>query len=312
MIMDRELWSVLTGVVAVLLLASVIVSVKARRAGAPTAGLTNLRERVNSWWIMAAVLGIAALLGHTGTIILFAIISFLAYREFITLTPTRRGYHRALFWAFFVVIPMQYWLIHTIWYGLFIIFIPVYAFTLVPFRIVLAGDTERFLERSAKIQWGLLTCVYFISHIPALLLLEIDGYENQNVKLLLFLVLVTQFSDVFQYVWGKALGKHKIAPTVSPNKTIEGFIGGIVTASFIGGGLYWLTPFDFQQAVGLSLIVALMGFGGDLTMSAVKRDMGVKDFGALIPGHGGVMDRMDSLTFAAPVFFHLTRYFFTG
>lgn len=307
---DPELLAVFGGVVGVLIVASATTYLKSRGGNATRPGIVNLRQRVNSWWVMVVVLGAAALLGHTGTTVLFGIVSFLAYREFITLTPTRAGDHRALAWAFFVVIPVQYWLIHTAWYGLFSVFIPVYAFTLLPFRIVLTGETENFLERSAKIQWGLLACVYFISHIPALLLLEIPGYADENIKLLLFLVLVAQCSDVFQYVWGKMLGRHKVAPRVSPNKTVEGLVGGVLTAALVGGALHFMTPFDFTQAVGLSLVIALMGFGGDLTMSAVKRDMGVKDFGALIPGHGGVMDRMDSLSFAAPVFFHLVRYYF--
>jgi phosphatidate cytidylyltransferase len=155
-----------------------------------------------------------------------------------------------------------------------------------------------------------MVCVYCVSHAPALLVLDIPGYREQNAKLLFFLVLVVQISDVLQYVWGKTLGRHKIAPHVSPNKTVEGFVGGILSATAVGTALWWATPFKPLQAAGMSLVITLMGFAGGLVMSAIKRDRGVKDYGTLIEGHGGVMDRIDSICFAAPIFFHLTRHYF--
>jgi phosphatidate cytidylyltransferase len=184
------------------------------------------------------------------------------------------------------------------------------VFLFVPLRSALAGDTANFLERTAKIQWGVMVCVYCVSHAPALLMLEIPGYHG-NAKLLFFLVLVVQLSDVLQYVFGKTLGRRKIAPTVSPNKTWEGFLGGVTCSSLIGAGLWWATPFTPLQAGGMALAINLMGFSGGLCMSAIKRDRGVKDFGTMIEGHGGIMDRIDSISFAAPVFFHLTRFYFT-
>jgi phosphatidate cytidylyltransferase len=261
---------------------------------------------------MIAVLALALLTGDIGAVLLFAAISFLALREFITLIPARHGDHRTLLWIFFLVMPIQYWLVWSDWYGLFAIFIPVFVFLLAPARSALAGDTQDFLARTATIQWALMICVYCVSYAPALLMLQIDGYEGESAKLLLFLVIVVQSSDVAQYVWGKLVGRHKIAPTVSPNKTWEGFIGGIATATLLGTALWWMTPFAPLQAAVMSLVIALMGFAGGLVMSAIKRDRGVKDFGALIAGHGGILDRIDSLCFAAPVFFHLTRYFFGG
>jgi len=273
--------------------------------------IANLDARVKAWWIMVAVFGVALIIGDVGSAVLFALVSFFALREFVTLTPTRAGDHRTLFWAFFVVIPLQYLLVWMQWYGLFAILIPVYAFVLLPIRSAAAGDCERFLERSAKIQWGLMVCVYFVSHVPALLMLSIPGYEGQNAKLLLFLVLVVQLSDVLQYVWGKLLGRRKIAPTLSPNKTLEGFIGGVLSATVVGAALWWATPFTPWQAALFALLITLMGFFGGLVMSAIKRDRGVKDYGTLIEGHGGMVDRIDSLCFAAPVFFHLVRFFFT-
>ena len=257
---------------------------------------------------MSAIFALTLLVGRIGSLVLFGLLSFLAPREYITLLPTRRGDHRTLFWSFFIITPLQYSLIGIGWYGLFAILIPVFAFVLVPTRIAMAGDTERFLERAAKIQFGLMICAYSLSHAPALLMLEIPGYEGQDAKLLLHLVLVGQMSDVLQYVWGKLTGRHKIAPSVSPNKTREGFLGGVAMATMLGMGLWWATPFTRAQAAGLSLVITLMGFAGGLVMSAITRDVGVKDFGTAIEGHGGILDRIDSICFAAPVFFHLVRY----
>lgn len=276
-----------------------------------TEAFVNLRQRVHSWWVMMTILLLAIIGGKFSTITLFTLISFLALREFVTMTPTRRADHRTLFWVFFILLPYQYLLVGLEWYGLFSIFIPVYAFLIVPTRSVLRDDYERFLERTAKIQWGLMICVYFVSHIPALFFLEVKGFHHQGEKLLLFLILITQLSDVFQYVTGKYFGKTKIAPQMSPKKTVEGFVWGVLITLLFGFALSWLTPFTRGQAVIVSLIICVTGFFGGLTMSAIKRDRGVKDYGTLIRGHGGMLDRIDSLCFAAPVYFHIIRYYFT-
>jgi phosphatidate cytidylyltransferase len=259
---------------------------------------------------MVVIFAIAVWTGGIGSIVLFAFMSLLALREFVTLAPTRREDHRTLLWTFFVVLPLQYYLIAIRWYGLFAILIPVYAFVLVAVSNAIAGRTDRFLERTATIHWGLMVCVYCVSHAPALLILDVPGYRT-NAKLLVFLVLVVQISDVLQYVFGKLFGKRPIAPKISPNKTWEGFAGGVAGACAIGTAVWWATPFSPAVALAMSLAITLAGFAGGLVMSAIKRDRGVKDYGALIAGHGGMLDRIDSLCFAAPVFFHLTRYFFT-
>ncbi|MDI1250254.1 MAG: phosphatidate cytidylyltransferase [Lacunisphaera sp.] len=309
---DPELIWLSSGIVGLLALSSVITFILKRRAGGGASKVVaNLDARVKAWWIMVAIFGAALAAGWLGAVVLFGLVSFFALREFITLTPTRAGDHRTLFWAFFVVTPLQYYLVAMEWYGLFTILIPVYAFILVPTRSALAGDSEHFLERTAKIQWALMICVYCISHVPALLTLRIPGYEGQNAKLLFFFVLVVQLSDVLQYVWGKLMGRHAIVPTISPNKTVEGFWGGVLSATAVGTALWWATPFTWWQAGLFSFLLTLMGFFGGLVMSAIKRDRGVKDYGTMIEGHGGVMDRIDSLCFAAPVFFHLVRYCFT-
>jgi phosphatidate cytidylyltransferase len=309
---DRELLWLFGGIASALLLATA--AGQALRLAVATAGaretIANVNARIGAWWMMSAAFLVATLTGGIGSLVLFGLISMLALREFVTLSPTSRADHRALAWAFFVVIPLQYLLVGIEWYGLFSILIPVYAFLLVATRIVLAGETEGFLERAATIQWGLMACVYCVSYAPALMLLDIEGYDSRSGKLLLFLVVVVQASDVLQFVWGKLVGRRRIAPTISPNKTWEGFVGGVVCATLVGTSLWWSTPFNPWQAAAMSLLISLAGFAGGLVMSAIKRDRGVKDYGGLLPGHGGVLDRIDSLLFAAPIFFHVTRFFF--
>ena len=212
--------------------------------GLPHATIDNLNARIKAWWVMVLLIGLAFVFGRPGVVLLFAMISFFALREFLTLTYTRSADYLALAAAFFVVLPVQYALVYVGWYGLYAIFVPVYVFLLLPILEVLAGDTKRFLERTSKIQWGLLVCVYCISHVPALLTLDIPGYEGRNLLLIAFLVIVVQSSDVLQYVWGKLFGKHKIAPEVSPSKTVEGLVGGLLSATALGAALWWITPFN--------------------------------------------------------------------
>ena len=310
---DRELLYMFGSVAGALVLATCVGLILERRVTGERACATvaNMNARIQAWWVMCAVFGVALLTGGTGSVVFFGLVSLLALREFVTLAPTRRSDHRTLLWVFFVITPLQYWLVAVRRYDLFSLLIPLYAFLFLPIRTALAGDSERFLDRTANIQWGLTVCVYCVSHVPALLSLNIPEYAGGNLKLVGFLVLVAQSSDVLQYVWGKWLGKTQIAPHISPNKTWEGFIGGVGCATLIGTSVWWLTPFTPSQAAAVSLAIALMGFAGGLTMSAVKRDRGVKDFGTLINGHGGILDRIDSICFAAPVFFYVTRYLVT-
>jgi len=308
---DPDLIHIVCGVVGLLLIASVTTAILKRRAKPESAAtMDNLSRRVKAWWWMVAIFGASLAVGKSGVFILYLLLSFLALREFITLTPLPRGDHRTLTWVFFVILPLHYLFAWSPWYGMFSIFIPVYAFVFIPVRSALAGETDRFLERTARIQWGVLTCVYFLSHLPMLLYLPIPGYEHENAKLLFFVVTVTQLSDVFQYVFGKTLGKHPVAPKVSPGKTWEGLIGGGLTTIGIGSALWWATPFSPLVAGLMSCLLVAAGFLGGLVMSAVKRSLGAKDWGKGIPGHGGVLDRVDSLLFAAPLFFHATAYYY--
>jgi phosphatidate cytidylyltransferase len=283
----------------------------------------RFNSRVRAWWMMCATVSLAFLFGRNATLILFGVVSFWALREFITLTPTRLGDHRALFWVFFAFTPLQYVLV---WlgpenYGLYSIVIPVYGFLFVPARVAISGDYKRFLERTAKIQAGMLVCVYTLSFAPALLDLQLrtnktaDGSwqpweDGSTAGLLFYLILIAQSGDVLQFLWGQLLGRRVIAPTINASRTWEGFFGGIASTTLIGTILWWVTPFTYWQSACMSLVIAVMGFAGSMTMSAIKRDRGVRDYGTLVEGHAGVLDRIDSICFAAPVFFHLTRFFF--
>ncbi|MDK3022307.1 phosphatidate cytidylyltransferase [Cupriavidus taiwanensis] len=307
---SRETWLLFGGLFGVLLLASTVTALLRWRVagGDRHAVIDNLGQRVSAWWWMIGIMGVAFALGRTAVIVLFYLLSFFALREFVTITTTRRGDHRAIVAAFFVFLPLQYVLVYIGWYGMFSILIPVYAFLVLPILAALSSETTRFLERCAGVQWAVMVCVFCISHVPALLTLPIPGFDGRNLLLIAFLVIVVQGSDVLQYVWGKLCGKRKIAPLLSPSKTVEGFVGGVASATALGAALWWITPFAPWQAGAIALVIALMGFLGGLVMSAIKRDRGIKDWGHMIQGHGGMLDRLDSVVFAAPVFFHVTRY----
>jgi len=307
---DTRTLSFVGGVLLLLGAASTVVVILRRRvdSGLDPAILDNFSMRVRAWWILCTALAAGFLMGQAATVALFGLIAFWALREFITLTPTRPGDHRTLFWVFFLCTPLQFFLVAAGVYGLYSILIPVYAFLLIPANIALSGDPKRFLERTAKIQAGLLICVYCLSHAPALLTLDLPGNEpGGKVRLLFYFIVMVQLSDVLQYAWSHLPSRHVIVPTINPTKTWEGLLGGAATLTLLGAALWWVTPFPYWMSAGMSLVIALMGTAGSLTMSAIKRDRGVKDYGTLVVGHGGVLDRIDSLCFAAPVFFHFTR-----
>lgn len=270
----------------------------------------DIRTRTNSWAIMVAFIFGALLLGQTATILLFLLISILALREYISIIETTVSDHRALLYLFFVLPILHYGLLWFGEYGLFAIVLPVYGFLLLSIRSALRGGPEGYLRRIATMQFGMMACVYCVSHAPALLKLSFSAEGYSTVAFFLYFLLIIEISDVFQYVFGKKWGCRKIVPLISPNKTIEGFLGGVLTASLLGAALSFATPFSPLSAFFICLLSCFMGFLGDCCFSAIKRDAGTKDFGELLPGHGGILDRIDSLCFAVPIFFHLTRYYY--
>lgn len=268
----------------------------------------DLRSRAKTWWAMMVVFAIAIYTGGIGSMVMFAFASFMLFREFITMTPTRIGDHRALCWSFFVIIPFQYWLIYINWYGLFVIFIPVYVFLFIPAIIASEGDGKHFFERTSKIQWALLICVYCISHAPALLMLGIPGHHVPNGALLFFLVLVVQLHDLSRQIVDKIPNTHLLVPTLSDTLTIEGAVAGLVVP-LIGGILTWkITPFTLFQAVGMIFGIIVACKAAALCLAGIKADWG-KHGNQVIVAHGAFIGRIFSLCFSAPIFFHLTRFF---
>jgi phosphatidate cytidylyltransferase len=296
---DGVKW-VVGGILAILVIASVLIRLLPHKEESES--YIELKRRVQSWWVMVFIFVGALVIDRRLSVVVFAFISFLALKEYVSAIPTRRVDRRALFWAY-LAIPVQYFWAGIGYYGMFIIFIPVYLFLLIPLRLVLAGETKGFLRAAGTLHWGLMVTVFSLSH--GAFLLSLKG----GSALLLYLVVLTQCNDVAQFISGKSFGKRKIVPLVSPNKTWAGFIGGVVVTSGLAMALApHLTPLSHLQALLAGCLIAVGGFFGDLTVSAVKRDLGIKDMGATIPGHGGVMDRVDSLTYTAPLFFHLIYY----
>ncbi|HKT34169.1 MAG TPA: phosphatidate cytidylyltransferase [Nitrospira sp.] len=300
------LWT-LSGILAILLFASLLTAFLKRAY--PQKSYSELTQRIITWWIMAGIFSTAILMSRSASITLFACISFLALKEYFSLIPTRRADRRVLFWAY-AAIPFQYYWVHLEWYGMFIIFIPVYVFLLLPMRMVMIGETKEFLRAAGTLHWGLMMMVFSLSHAAFFLVLD----EGKNAVaggagLVLYLIFLTQMNDVAQYVWGKLTGRHKVIPKVSPNKTWEGFWGGLTTTTVLAALLApQLTPLSLSESVCAGLLIGCGGFIGDVTISALKRDIGVKDSGSLLPGHGGILDRIDSLTFTAPLLFHFVYY----
>lgn len=269
----------------------------------------ELRARLRSWWWMAGIFLLAMLMDRMISLIMIGFLSFLAFKEYLSLIPTRRADRRVLFWAY-LAIPVQYYWVSIAWYGVFIIFIPVYLFLFLPIRMLIIGETQGFLKAAGTLHWGLMITVFCLSHAAYLLVLpdEVNPIAG-SAGLLLFLIFLTEFNDVLQYIWGKLLGKHKIIPKISPNKTWEGFLGGLIITTLLATLLApWLTPLTFWQSIFFGALIATSGFWGDVTISALKRDLGIKDSSNMLPGHGGILDRVDSLTYTAPLFFHCLYY----
>ena len=275
----------------------------------PGKDYSNLRDRVVSWSVMAALIAAALLSGWQAVTGLFLVVSFIALREFLSLAPTRRE-DRLIILVAYLAVPLSYLQVARDDYVLFLLFIPVWTFLTLPFLMACAGQTRGYLSTAASIQWGLVSCVYNLGYVAMLMRTPDIETPAGAAGLVFFLLVATGFNDVAQYVWGKLLGRRKIMPTVSPNKTWEGFLGGL----FSTAALIWFlgpvfTPLNGLGLATLAFALPLAGFAGDVTMSAIKRDIGVKDTSRLIPGHGGVLDRTDSLTFTAPLYFHVLAYF---
>jgi len=300
------LWG-LAGVLGVLVLASLLALILPLVR--PAGNWIELRQRIWSWWVMIGLVVAAMAFGWPGVTLLFAAIAFIALREFLSLAPLRREDRLIVLWAY-LTIPLSFGLIAIDEYGIYLVAIPVWFFLITPFLMALGGQTRAYLATVATITWGAIVCVYNLGVVPLLMRAPEDSAPAGPAGMVFLLLLATQANDVLQYICGKLLGRHKIVPAVSPNKTWEGFVGGwVLTAALIWLLAPYFTPLGPWHAAIVAAILPLAGFAGDVTMSAVKRDLGVKDTSRLIPGHGGILDRIDSLTFTAPLYFHLLAYY---
>lgn len=331
------LFFIVFGVLTLVSIATLLVGLRERRNAAHGEAwlreFADFRALLRTTWFMAVVFWIGWALGPGVATLLFGLIAFFALREFITLSPTRRGDHRSLILAFFVVLPIQFILVVTARFDLFTVFIPVYVFIAIPVVSALANDPSQFLERNAKLQWGIMVCVYGLSHVPALLLLSFPDYEGKSAFLVFFLVFVVQTCMVVQHliarrfaylppdeadvarrgIVGRWLAREPFAPHVSRSFNWASWGLGMAIASVVGAAMSFITPFKFGQALTMALIACVAGSMGHLVMKALKRDRGIPNWGQKgvgVTGANGLLDRVDALCFAAPVFFHSVRWYF--
>lgn len=351
--------------------------------GVDPAVIETFRPRIRTWWILFGLLACVFFIGPPATTAFFFVLSISILREYITLTPKSPADHQTLFGIYSIFTPLQFilvginpdWFVQTTGftpYQVFSLLLPGCVFLVLPGIMAISGDPKRFLERTAKLQLGLIICVYALSYAPALLTLDLPGDQaekppiapsqsttmlnrsltetvieqletmgeesaaeyqpttliqsgdsavqklfrvaplmsGKHFQLLFFFILIVQLGDVFQYLWSHASRRHVVAGQINMTRTWEGVLGGMITTALLGVALWYFTPFPHWWQAGLAaMLTALMGFLGSMTMSAIKRDRGVGSYGALIPGHNGFLDRIDSLCFAAPVFYHFAWYF---
>lgn len=280
----------------------------ARALNGPTKLIKELIERTLSWWMIVAGFTVTIFFSRFFATIALGFVAFVAFRELTSRLNLRLSDRRTLLWCY-IAIPLQFSFAYIEWYGMFIIFIPVIMFISLNMRAVAQGDVKGITTSLGVIHWSAMLTIFSMSHIAYMLALpEKEGFSAGNGGIVLWLVLITELNDIFQFTWGKTFGKHKILPSVSPNKTVEGFVGGMISSTIVGYLLSFLLPIETHKAAILAALMAFTGFMGDVTVSAIKRDLGIKDMGNSIPGHGGVMDRIDSLAFNSLVCFHLIRY----
>jgi phosphatidate cytidylyltransferase len=270
--------------------------------------IAQLNSRIRSAWFIVLWFGVAFLVGETGVVLLFALASFFALREFVALTPIKASDHSALVLAFYGVIPIHYALVSAGLYGWYAVFIPVYMFLVMPVVMAIRQDTEFYLQRVAKVQWGLMISVYCVSHAPAIVTMEIPGYEGRAPLLLLYFLLVVQLSDLFAVLATSLFGRTPLRS--NPSKSREGVVAGGIAATMVGTALWWMTPFVWWQALLIAGVTVFAGFLGGLVLASVKASLGARDSYEGIQLSRGMLERLDALSFAAPVFFHVVFYFF--
>lgn len=304
---SSDILGLFLGVCGLMVALTLFGEILSARGGEENPVVETFKTRLRSWWGIVILFTLALIAGKVGILVLFAFASFAALREFLTLTNKRQADHLALALGFFVVLPLQYLFLGLDWQALYTVFVPVYAFLMLPIVSALRGNSDRFLIRVAETQWALMIAVFCMSHVPALLMIEVSGYPaDRGVLLIAFLIMVVQFGDLLDFFFGRRIGKTRIIPNLSA-KTWEGMVCGVASAAIIGGLLAWMTPFGVSGAMAMAALASTVGMFGNLVFAAIKADRGIKDWSHLIPGQGGFTDQLDSVIFAAPIFYHVTH-----
>lgn len=304
---SSDILGLFLGVCGLMVALTLFGEILSARGGEDNPVVETFKTRLRSWWGIVILFTLALIAGKVGILVLFAFASFAALREFLTLTNKRQADHLALALGFFVVLPLQYLFLGLDWQALYTVFVPVYAFLMLPIVSALRGNSDRFLIRVAETQWALMIAVFCMSHVPALLMIEVSGYPaDRGVLLIAFLIMVVQFGDLLDFFFGRRIGKTRIIPNLSA-KTWEGMVCGVASAAIIGGLLAWMTPFGVSGAMAMAALASTVGMFGNLVFAAIKADRGIKDWSHLIPGQGGFTDQLDSVIFAAPIFYHVTH-----
>ena len=314
-----EIRLTLASLFATLAILNLVLFIKIRYYAGPDDIL--IRHRIRTWWTLAGIFSLALCISPRGGVIFFGFISFLALKEFLSMAPTRRADRRVLFYAYLSVVA-QYYFAGAAHYQMFLVFIPVIMFAWLPTRMWMIGEGSGFVKAVGTLLWALMITVYSLSHTAYLLVIPIDdnlptaalnttviATHHPGPGLLIFLILLAEANDIFQYAWGKNFGKTKVSPNIAPGKTYAGLLGGVLSTACLAAVIGPLiTPMDITHSVIAGVIIAFSGFAGELCIWAMKCDLKIKDFGATLPGHGGVLDRVGNLIFSAPLFFHFIHY----
>ncbi|APH06076.1 phosphatidate cytidylyltransferase [Bacillus weihaiensis] len=272
----------------------------------PEKDFSHVFLRVKTWWGMLVVFAMATLFNPIVSLLSLMVLCFFALKEYFSMMKTRRADRRLFLWSY-LAIPLQFYWIFIGWYGMFIVFIPVYVFLFLPLPRLLGKGTSGFLRSVSSTQWGLMLMVFGLSHLAYYQF----ATPQYGANLVLFLVVLTQINDMVHYLISLYLGKKKVVPSANPLITWEGFIGALLITTAASYFIYpILTPLDMTFGILSGVLISCTGFFGSLTISVLKRDLLIGDQEKFNILKKSYLNRVDSLTYTSPVFFHVIRYFF--
>lgn len=273
----------------------------------PNKDFSAVLLRVKTWWGMFVVFCLATLFNPVVSLLSLMVLCFFGLKEYFSMMKkTRKADRRLFLWAY-LAIPLQFYWIYIGWYGMFIVFIPVYVFLFLPLPRLLGKGTSGFLRSVSSTQWGLMLMVFGLSHLAYYQF----ATPEYGANLVLFLVVLTQVNDVIHYLISLYIGKRKVVPSANPTITWEGFIGAAIVTTIVSFLIYpYLTPLDLKFGILSGVLISLSGFFGSLTISVLKRDLLIGDREKFDTLKESYLNRVDSLTYTAPVFFHVIRYYF--